>query len=143
MQMSTQAEKSNVNLKIFLSLQENLPDYPQDDEKVKWHAFLSPLGKIVSTSLWKAYTSFADVNLCKFLYCHTKLPSWSTWTLETHVKKILFFLKLSFDFENEKLSTHTIEVEMSCSSFAKWFYGDIASTIKMVPDLLRTLMSSC
>ena len=30
-----------------------------------------------------------------------------------------------------------IEVEMSCSSSAKPFYRDIATTIKMVADLLR------
>ena len=58
-----------------LSLQENLPDcrlckVSKGDEKMKWHAFLSSLDKIVSTPLGKAYTYFADVNLWKFLLSH-------------------------------------------------------------------------
>ena len=99
----------------------------------------------MSISLGKAYTSFADVNLCM----QVSILSHQIAILiylnlgDTRQENCLFFLKLSFDFENEKLSTHAIEVEMSCSSFAKRFYGDIASTIKMMPDLLRTLMSSC
>ena len=108
--------------------------------RVKWHAFLSPLDKIVSTSLGKAYTYFADVNLWKFLYCCTKLLSWSTWPLETHVKldkKIVCFLTKSlFDSKDEKLWTWVIEVKMSCLSFAKPSYRNITTTIKMLADLL-------
>ena len=68
---------------------------------------------------------------CESFCCCTKLLSWSTWPLETHVKweNCLFFLK-SFDSEDEKLWTQELKWNLSCSSFAKPFYRDIAATIK-------------
>ena len=149
-----------------LSLQENLPDcrlckVSKGDEKMKWHAFLSSLDKIVSTPLGKAYTYFADVNLWKFLLSH-QIAVLIYLTLEdTHFSlasqtlsipqhqslsvcgaKLYKKMKSSFDPEDEKLWTWAIEVKMSCSSFAKPSYRNIATTFKMLADLLsqtRTL----
>ena len=58
---------------------------------------------------------------CESFYCHTKLPSWSTWPLETHVqldKKVVFFLKVVIWFRIWEVVNTGIEVEMSCSSSA-------------------------
>ena len=107
--------------------------------KSEMACILSPLDKNVSTSLGIAYT-YLLMWTCESFYSHTKLPSWSTWTLETYMhnnwtKKLSFSLKFSFDSEDEKLWTWPIEVEMSCSSFVKPFYRDRATTIKMLADL--------
>ena len=80
--------KKQCKLKILVSfLQGKTPRLPpsvkwsKDDEKVKWHAFLSPLDKTVSTFCLSAYTHFADVNLWKFLLSHQFAilisPSWT------------------------------------------------------------------
>ena len=81
--------KKQCKLKILVSfLQGKTPRLPpsvkwsKDDEKVKWHAFLSPLDKTVSTFCLSAYTHFADVNLWKFLLSHQFAilisPSWTS-----------------------------------------------------------------
>ena len=81
--------KKQCKLKILVPfLQGKTPRLPpsvkwsKDDEKVKWHAFLSPLGKTVSTFCLSAYTHFADVNLWKFLLSHQFAilisPSWTS-----------------------------------------------------------------
>ena len=92
----------------------------RDGEKVKWPAFLSPLDKIVSMQFTGKITHLL-MWTCESFYCHTKLPSWSTWPLETHVqldKKVVFFLKVVIWFRIWEVVNTGIEVEMSCSSSA-------------------------